>query len=76
MPRALTARDTRGLIKLVADGGTRKLLGAHILAPEGADSSRWRFLVVVLRMPQWCRSCRLRSQTFRPLAMIRPAIPT
>ena len=38
VPRALAARDTRGLIKLVADGSTRKLLGAHILAPEGADS--------------------------------------
>ena len=38
VPRALAARDTRGLIKLVADGDTRKLLGAHILAPEGADS--------------------------------------
>ena len=38
VPRALTARDTRGLVKLVADGVTRKLLGAHILAPEGADS--------------------------------------
>lgn len=38
VPRALVARDTRGLIKLVADGRTRQLLGAHILAPEGADS--------------------------------------
>lgn len=38
LPRALAARDTRGLIKLVADGVSRKLLGAHILAPEGADS--------------------------------------
>jgi mercuric reductase len=38
VPRALAARDTRGLIKLVADARTRKLLGAHILAPEGADS--------------------------------------
>ncbi len=38
VPRALAARYTRGLIKLVADRGTRKLLGAHILAPEGADS--------------------------------------
>jgi mercury(II) reductase len=38
VPRALAARDTRGLIKLVADRRTRKLLGAHILAPEGADS--------------------------------------
>ena len=38
VPRALAARDTRGLIKLVADSKTKKLLGAHILAPEGADS--------------------------------------
>jgi mercuric reductase len=38
LPRALAARDTRGLIKLVADAKTRRLLGAHILAPEGADS--------------------------------------
>lgn len=38
VPRARAARDTRGLIKLVADGGTRRLLGAHVLAPEGADS--------------------------------------
>lgn len=38
VPRALAARDTRGLIKLVADGRTDRLLGAQILAPEGADS--------------------------------------
>lgn len=38
VPRALAARDTRGLIKLIADGKTNKLLGAHIIAPEGADS--------------------------------------
>ena len=38
VPRALAARDTRGLIKLVAEIGTMRLLGAHILAPEGADS--------------------------------------
>lgn len=38
VPRALAARDTRGLIKLVADGKTNKILGAHVLAPEGADS--------------------------------------
>ena len=38
VPRALAAHDTRGLIKFVADGATRKLLGAHILAPAGADS--------------------------------------
>jgi mercuric reductase len=38
VPRALAARDTRGLIKLVADTHTDHLLGAQILAPEGGDS--------------------------------------
>jgi mercuric reductase len=38
VPRALAARDTRGLIKLVADAGTDRLLGGVIAAPEGADS--------------------------------------
>ncbi|SHF20792.1 mercuric reductase [Ruegeria intermedia] len=38
VPRALAARDTRGLIKLVADADSKRLLGAGILAPEGADS--------------------------------------
>ncbi|MBN8990579.1 MAG: mercury(II) reductase [Rhizobiales bacterium] len=46
LPRALAARDTRGLIKLVADGATRKLLGAHILAPEGADSIQTAALAI------------------------------
>jgi len=38
VPRALAARDTRGLIKLVADARTNVLLGGQILAPEGADA--------------------------------------
>ncbi|MBI2605066.1 MAG: mercury(II) reductase [Deltaproteobacteria bacterium] len=37
VPRALAARDTRGFVKLVADKDTGKLLGAHILAPEGGE---------------------------------------
>ncbi len=37
VPRALAARDTRGLLKLVADAATDKLLGAHILAPEAGE---------------------------------------
>lgn len=37
VPRALAARDTRGLIKLVADAATDRLLGAHILAPEAGE---------------------------------------
>jgi mercuric reductase len=46
VPRAVAARDTRGLIKLVADGKTRMLLGAHILAPEGSDSIQTAALAI------------------------------
>ncbi|MBI4273476.1 MAG: mercury(II) reductase [Rhizobiales bacterium] len=46
LPRALAARDTRGLIKLVAETGSGKLLGAHILAPEGADSIQTAALAI------------------------------
>lgn len=46
VPRALAARDTRGLIKLLADRNTRKLLGAHILAPEGSDSIQTAALAI------------------------------
>ena len=38
VPRALAARDTRGLIKLVADRKTDRLLGGQIIAPEGSDT--------------------------------------
>lgn len=47
VPRALAARDTRGLIKLVADQTTDRLLGGVIMAPEGADSVQT--LVMALR---------------------------
>ncbi len=46
VPRALAARDTRGLIKLVAEANSGKLLGAHILAPEGADSIQTAVLAI------------------------------
>lgn len=46
IPRALAARDTRGLIKLVAGKKDRKLLGAHILAPEGSDSIQTAVLAI------------------------------
>lgn len=46
VPRALAARDTRGLIKLVAEADSGRLLGAHILAPEGADSIQTAALAI------------------------------
>ena len=38
VPRFIASRETNGLIKLVADSNTDKLLGATILAPEAGDS--------------------------------------
>lgn len=46
VPRALAARDTRGLIKLVADGATDRLLGAHILAPEAGEMIQTAVLAI------------------------------
>lgn len=50
VPRALAARDTRGLIKLVADRKDGRLVGAHILAPEGADSIQTAVLAIKHRL--------------------------
>jgi mercuric reductase len=38
VPRAAAARDTRGVIKLVADATTDRLLGGQIAASEGSDT--------------------------------------
>jgi mercuric reductase len=37
VPRALAARNTRGLIKLVAEKDTGRLLGTHVLAAEAGE---------------------------------------
>ncbi len=50
VPRALAARDTRGLIKLIADKGTDQLLGGQIMAPEGADSIQTLALAIKFGM--------------------------
>jgi pyruvate/2-oxoglutarate dehydrogenase complex dihydrolipoamide dehydrogenase (E3) component len=50
VPRAIAARNPRGLIKLVADAGSGRLLGAHILAPEGADSIQTAALAIRQRL--------------------------
>ena len=50
VPRALAARDTRGLIKLVADARTDCLLGGQILAHEGADSIQTLAMALKLGM--------------------------
>jgi len=37
VPRALANRDTRGFIKLVAETGTGRVVGVHILAPDAGE---------------------------------------
>lgn len=37
VPRALANRDTRGLVKIVAEAGTRRLLGIHVIAEGAGD---------------------------------------
>lgn len=46
----MAARDVRGLIKLVAEADSGRLLGAHILAPEGADSIQTAALAIRQRL--------------------------
>jgi mercuric reductase len=42
----LRPATTRGLIKLLADARSGKLLGAHVVAPEGADSIQTEALAI------------------------------
>lgn len=37
VPRALADRDTRGLVKIVAEAGTGRLLGVHVIADGAGD---------------------------------------
>src|SRR5437879_3741787 len=37
VPKAIVIRDTRGLVKMVADASTGRILGVHILADNAAD---------------------------------------
>jgi mercuric reductase len=46
VPRALAARDTRGLIKLAANAANDQLLGAHILAPEAGEMIQTAVLAI------------------------------
>ncbi|MGH2581387.1 MAG: FAD-dependent oxidoreductase, partial [Anaerolineales bacterium] len=44
--RAQAARDTRGLIKLVADKASRRLLGAHLVAAEAGEAIQTAALAI------------------------------
>lgn len=50
VPKARAIRDTRGLIKIVAEEGTERILGVHILAPEAAEVIHQAVLLIRERM--------------------------
>jgi len=50
VPRALAARDTRGLIKLVVEEDTGKLVGAHVLAAEAGEMIQTATMALRARM--------------------------
>ena len=50
VPRALANFDTRGFIKLVAESGSGRLLGAQVLAPEAGEIIQSAALAIRNRM--------------------------
>ena len=75
VPRAAAARDTRGVIKLVADAKTDRLLGGPIAAPAG--SGPIQTLAMALKFgitPQAPGETVLPSPT--TVAGLQPAAPT
>ena len=46
VPKARAIKDTRGLIKIVAEAETEKIIGIHILAPEAAEIIHQGVLII------------------------------
>ena len=51
VPRALAARDTRGFVKLLRERGGDRLVGARIVAPEGAEQIMEASLMIRFGLP-------------------------
>lgn len=77
VPKALLAKDTRGLIKMVIDAKTERILGVHILASLAADMIHEGVLAVKYGMtiddiidtvhvfPTMTEAVKLVAQSFR-----------
>lgn len=50
VPRAHIVGDTRGLVKLVADGKTKRIVGVHMMAPHAADTIEEGVLAVKFKL--------------------------
>lgn len=70
VPRALAARDTRGLIKLVADRNSDRLLGAHVLAAEAGEVIQTAALAVKFGLEYGFTITNLREMLFPYLVQV------
>jgi len=70
VPRALAARETRGLIKLIADRNTNRLLGAHVLAAEGGEIMQTAVLAMKFGLEYGCTVTDLRDMLFPYLVQV------
>ncbi|MFQ5578931.1 MAG: FAD-dependent oxidoreductase, partial [Anaerolineae bacterium] len=70
VPRALAARDARGLIKLVADRNSDRLLGAHVLAAEGGEIIQTAALAVKFGLEYGFTVANLRDMLFPYLMQV------
>ena len=70
VPRALAARDTRGLIKLVADRSSDRLLGAHVLAAEGGEIIQTAALAIKFGLEHGFSITNLREMLFPYLVQV------
>ncbi len=76
VPKAQIIADTRGLVKLVADNKTKRIVGVHIMAPHAADMIMEGVLAVKYKMtvddiidtvhvfPTLSESIKLAAQSF------------
>jgi mercuric reductase len=76
VPRALVEHDTRGFIKVVAEAGTGRILGVHVLAPHAGELMGEATLAVRLGLTvqdlvdtlhpylTWGEGLKLTAQTF------------
>lgn len=70
VPRALAARETRGLFKLVAEQGSDQLLGAHILAAEAGEVIQTAALAVSAGLRYGFTVADLRAMLFPYLTQV------
>lgn len=70
VPRALAARETRGLFKLVAEQGSDRLLGAHILAAEAGEVIQTAALAVSAGLRYGFTVADLRAMLFPYLTQV------